>query len=440
MCAVCALICCVLVASLSLHFVQGQAFAQTSDEEGLRLRRQRMPEKNIAQQIIAVPTVILKFPFFVTGKGIKYTATFIDNTALIPRTKALLTSDDGLVALYPTVGLGGRSGFAGELKFFNKRFLKKGNRLSLQASYSTNRHQDHYIRYQIPEMIGPLFLDMRGGYQVKTNEDFFGIGNETERGDNDRNRTNFRHEELGGELTVGAAWAKWLRTQLLIDYTDHIIEDGDGTYDSTLDVFDLQTTPGLDGAALLGLGGSIAFDTRDNGFYPSRGGLAEFSVTLFNQVDEDNYGFTRYTMELSRYLTLFRPGRIFAIRLLGEVNTRLSDDKETPFFERANLGGATSLRGYSTGRFRDKDLILLNVEYRYPIWDAYRDLRGAADAVVFVDIGRVFDDLKKDTFKDYKASYGGGIRARTTEDFVFRAEISRSSEEINLILKFEPVF
>ena len=128
----------------------------------------------------------------------------------------------------------------------------------------------------------------------------------------------------------------------------------------------------------MGTGIAFAFDTRDNDFYPTKGFLAELGASVFNQVGGDSYGFMRYTLELGGYITLLRPGRIFAARLLGEVNTRLSDDKDTPFFERASLGGANTLRGYSTGRFRDKDLILLNLEYRYPIWEPYRDRRGEA--------------------------------------------------------------
>ena len=434
--SMCALIHFVLVLMLFLHFAQGWVFAQTPDEEGLRLRKQRIPKRNVAQWVAFVPITAVKFPLFIVSRGVKYTGIFIEEKALIPRTRDLLTSDDRLIALYPTASLGGRAGLSGELNFFDKRFPRKGNRLSLQAGFSTNSHQNHYIRYRIPEMFGLMHLDTRVRYHVKTNEDFFGIGNKSDRG----GRTNFRHEELGGELKVGASWTKWFRTRILVDYTDHVIEDGDETYDSALDKFDLQTTPGLDGAALLGAGGSVAFDTRDSDFYPSKGSLAEFSAIVFNQTDGDDYGFTRYKLELSHCLTLFRTGRILAVRLSGEINTRLSDDKDTPFFERANLGGATDLRGYSTGRFRDKDLILLNVEYRYPLWEAHRDRRGAMDAVVFVDIGRVFNDLQEDTFSDYKTSYGIGIRARTVEEFIFRAEIARSEEETNLILKFEPMF
>ena len=395
-----------------------------------------MPKRNLIQNITIVPTSIVKFPFFLSGKAIKYTSIFIDENRLIPRTKALFTSDDGLIAFYPTVSWGGRSGLGGELNFFDKKFPKAGSRIYLQAGYSANGHQNHYIRYRIPEMFGLLSLDTRARYYVNTNEDFFGIGSETDRDA----RTNFRHEEFGGKLELKASLIKWLKAELLIDYTDHNIKEGDGTYASTLDKFDLETTPGVDGAALLGIGGSIAIDGRDNDFYPTKGSLAGLSVTVFNQTDDDKYGFVRYRWELSHCITLFRTRRVFAVRLLGEINTRLSDDKDTPFFERASLGGTSDLRGYSVGRFRDKDLILLNLEYRYPIWEAHRKAVGAMDAVIFVDIVRVFDDMMEDTFSDYEFSYGFGIRAQTTESFIFRSEIAASSEEVNFILRFEPIF
>ncbi len=102
MLSICVLVYCVFVASLS--------FAQTSDEEYLQGRVQPKSGKNIAQKIVAVPTAMARFPFYITGKGIKKTAIFIDDIALVPRAKALLTSDDGLVALYPTVTAGGRTG------------------------------------------------------------------------------------------------------------------------------------------------------------------------------------------------------------------------------------------------------------------------------------------------------------------------------------------
>ncbi len=75
-----------------------------------------------------------------------------------------------------------------------------------------------------------------------------------------------------------------------------------------------------------------------------------------------------------------------------------------PFYDLPKLGGSQLLRGYKTGRFRDRSLIAFSVEYRWPLW---RRL----DALLFTDHGRVFHDIKDDfEFSNFRSSYGGGFR------------------------------
>ena len=431
------LLCMLIGCTLAVSF----SFAQVPDEEGLRRRRQRTSRKNVAQRIMGMPITLVKLPFELTFEGIGRVVSFAEDIHLSSRVKSFLVSKDKLVIMYPTADFGERDGFTGEWTFSHRRFLKMGNRLKAHVSYSTRAHQDHYVRYQAYNLIGPSYMDVQGRYHVNTNEDFY----QDFDGDGKDDRTNFRHEQIGGDLTIGAKWRKSLHTQVFIDFTDHTIEDGDGAaggrrIPSTLEKFegDLEVA-GLEGAALIGVGGRIVFDARDNNYYPSKGLFAAASATAFHQTDGSQYGFTRYNLELSHYLTLFRRGRIFAVRLLGEINTATTHD-ETPFFERASLGGSKNLRGYDKKRFRDKDLILLNLEYRYPIWDVAIDKYGGVDAVIFADIGRVFNDLREEIFKDYKLTYGVGIRARTTSGFLFRAEFAHSDEENKLVLKFKPMF
>ena len=158
-----------------------------------------------------------------------------------------------------------------------------------------------------------------------------------------------------------------------------------------------------------------------------------------DQAAGEEFNFTRYGLDLSHFLTLGRPGRIFAARLSAEMNTD-AGDRQTPFFALADLGGAEDLRSYDTGRFRDRDAIVLNLEYRYPVWDAIIGMTGGLDAVVFADFGRVFADLTEDTLNDYNAVYGFGLRARTTDGFMGRAEIAFGDGETRLILQFDPIF
>lgn len=418
-------------------------FAQVSDEEGLRQRKKRRPKPNTAQIVAMVPYFAIRMPLFLVAQGMKQ-SYFLARKA--PNPRELLTSEDGLVGLYPSAGFGGRDGLIGELTFFHKRFVKRGNELRAHGSYSTSAFQNHYIRYRAYDLIGPVYLDIRGRYNVNTEEDFFGIGPDLSDVDGDgdeEGETNFRHEQGGADLTIGAKWQKYFHTQFVFNFTNHTIEEGEGSTPSTSEKFDEERAPGLEGAALLGVGGQLAFDTRDNDYYPSRGLYAAVSTTVFNETGESDiegreYGFTRYNLEVSHYLTLFHR-RILAVRLLGEINTA-GPDKITPFFERASLGGKSNLRGYDVGRFRDKDLILLNLEYRYPIWEGRLNRYGGTDGVLFVDIGRVFDDLTEDTVKDYKVTYGAGIRARTTSGFLLRLDFAHSDEQNKIMFAFAPMF
>ena len=143
---------------------------------------------------------------------------------------------------------------------------------------------------------------------------------------------------------------------------------------------------------------------------------------------------------MSSYLNIWR-NRIIAVRLLGEINTGDPESGEViPFYELADLGGKDYLRGYISDRFRDKDRVLLNLEYRYPVWEGGLSQVGGADAVIFADIGRVFDDLTEDTTSDYNITYGVGFRARALESFLLRLEFAHSDEGNRILFGFAPLF
>jgi outer membrane protein assembly factor BamA len=115
---------------------------------------------------------------------------------------------------------------------------------------------------------------------------------------------------------------------------------------------------------------------------------------------------------------------------------------EVPFFMRNQLGGGETLRGYITGRFCDKDLALATLEYRFPVWrhpspaETYQ-----VDGRIFMDAGRVFSDIVEEfTFKDTELCGGFGLRFSSEEDFIFRLEIAKSSEQLSFMFKQKSVF
>jgi hemolysin activation/secretion protein len=80
-----------------------------------------------------------------------------------------------------------------------------------------------------------------------------------------------------------------------------------------------------------------------------------------------------------------------------------------PFNQLALLGGNKKMRGYFEGRLRDNHQIILQSEYRFPIYK--KRFRG----VIFAGLGQVasyFSDFK---IKHLKATYGAGLRILINE-------------------------
>ncbi|MCH7680973.1 BamA/TamA family outer membrane protein, partial [candidate division KSB1 bacterium] len=106
----------------------------------------------------------------------------------------------------------------------------------------------------------------------------------------------------------------------------------------------------------------------------------------------------------------------------------IADDqrnKQLPFYLLAGLGGPNILRGYRPVRFRDKDLILAGVEYRWPV-------HTMAIAYGFFEEGRVFSNVFDEfSLDEFKYSFGGGLRLKSIDGGLTAIfEIAKSQEQI----------
>ena len=115
-------------------------------------------------------------------------------------------------------------------------------------------------------------------------------------------------------------------------------------------------------------------------------------------------------------------------------NREHGDGDAVPFHLYPVLGGSTTLRGYREFRWRDKNALLLNVEY---VWEVSRVL----DAVAFYDLGRVFARASEvDGFGSLHDSWGGGFRFKSGNGVHMRIEVGRSDEGTRIWVKFSNVF
>ena len=146
-----------------------------------------------------------------------------------------------------------------------------------------------------------------------------------------------------------------------------------------------------------GLGFIINWDARNNIFFPTAGDFGGLSATFFSNGLGSRYDFTRYRLDLRKYFPLFS-SHVMAFQGYFSLITG-----DPPFQMLSLMGGSNWMRGYYRGRFRDKNMIILQLEYRLPV---FRKI----GLVGFLGYGDVADKLDNFALEDFKYSAGFGFR------------------------------
>jgi outer membrane protein assembly factor BamA len=228
---------------------------------------------------------------------------------------------------------------------------------------------------------------------------FWGIGDNTV----DTGNEQYTLNSVSATLTfqVPPVWFSADRTGIIFDYNDTEIEDKQ----NNIYLIDNEVT-GSNGGTIYGFGTDLVWDTRDNLFFPNSGGYQYFKVVIYPELGD----YVFYTFEIDvRHYNSFSPdhviaGNFYFAQALGDV----------PFYKLPALGGQNRERGYFYGRYRDKNYMTVQLEYRQYFWWRF-------GFVVFAGTGNVAPELTKFTFNDLKYSYGFGLR------FLFNKE-----EKVNL--------
>lgn len=162
-------------------------------------------------------------------------------------------------------------------------------------------------------------------------------------------------------------------------------------------LFDKEQVTGRYGYIVSGLGASITYDTRNNAFAPDRGMMMQFHLSHFNHIFGSDYVYTNFVIDMRKYFKVYKQ-QVLALQGYGFFNAG-----EVPLRSLASLGGANSMRGYYDGRYRDKNQLIFQAEYRIPLF-------WRIGCVAFSDLGNVGSTLNELNFDHIKYSYGGGIR------------------------------
>ena len=274
---------------------------------------------------------------------------------------------------------------------------------------------------------GP-FVEIYARRRDLPQEDFFGLGP----GSVAENRTNFALRDTLGRV-AGGFRAGGFRGGVQGGYLDPSVGSGtDDRMPSTDEVFSPQQVPGLDRQpAFTILEPFVEFVNADPERNPTIGTKIRLTYSRYSDRDFDQFSFQRWDVDAQQYIPFFNRARTLALRVvLASADAESGND--VPFYLQPVLGGAYTLRGFRTFRFRDRSAALFQAEYR---WRINELVHGA----LFYDTGAVaptLSDLGK-----LERDYGFGIRIGGRGGIAFRTDIAfGSGEGTRYLIRFENVF
>ena len=328
---------------------------------------------------------------------------------------------------YPIIGsVYGGGGFTPGLGY--RQYYGDRTHWDARALYSVENYALFELSTDAPGLANDrIGVHLRGGWRDATQVGYYGIGTDTP-----RERSNYRFSQTyaAGDVAWNPAW--WTPIRGGASYEHFALDEGQGQEPSIEEVHSPASAPGLGlDHTYLHLTGSAGIDWRPAPGYARRGGL--YQVAYHNYADVDGeFGFDRLDAEVIQHLPILRENWVISLR--GRVQTTLGDTDAVPFFLLPSLGSGSTLRGYSSGRFRDRHSLLMNAEWRWI------PSRLAMDMAIFYDAGKVAPEWDGLGLFNLNRSVGVGVRLHTLVATPIRIEFAKGTEGLRLVISGHAAF
>lgn len=311
-------------------------------------------------------------------------------------------------------------------KFVN--FLSHDESFDLLLFNSTKGERTYIFVFSIPDFeirqgtTYPFSFDLKAEYSKLLKANFYGSGPDSKEDD----LTHYTDEKKELILTAGRGFNPHFVIEVIyvfkfIRYFN--IEEDKPQTDILNDVGDDYSPY----AALL-----LKYDTSDSWLHPRKGFRFlfrnDFASGFLGNTKADYF---RYTLDLRKYWLLIGQRDVLALRFV--IQHILG--KNIPLYEMSVIGGGSemnALRGYKMNRFMDKGKFLINVEYRFPIWERF-------GGNVFIDWGLVWPSWEEIHFDHAAKNIGWGLRYYL-KNFVARFDMGFSSEGTGIYFNFGHIF
>jgi outer membrane protein assembly factor BamA len=326
------------------------------------------------------------------------------------------------ISIFPIIMYDSDIGFGFGGKGIVKNHFKKDESLDLAIFTSTKGEQWYMGAFSIPDFEirqgtrYPFALDIKIEYDKFLKSNFFGFGNHSK-----DNEWQFPLEFNKLELVLGRAFTEKFiaETGLFFNYTS--------VYDYQENPLMFHDIPGEGENVTSYLSLRCRLDTRDSQVHPTKGWKVGFNSDFSHSYLASDFDFNRYKLEISKYQAIISSAHILAIRLWGQ-----QINGTAPYYEQSIIGGGWTARGFKKDRFIDKSLLLFSAEYRMLIFKKI-------GSVLFIDTGRVFPEIAKANFNEWKANWGFGLRYYLA-NFVVRFDMGISNEGSRIFFNFGHVF
>jgi hypothetical protein len=287
------------------------------------------------------------------------------------------------------------------------------------------------------QFLAPRVFNRRGvfsviaGWREATQVGFYGIGTGNTSSD-DRANYSFKQPWVGATLDVRPA-----RRVLLfgagVELSQWQTGTGSGSAPSIEEVYTPATLPGLGAKpTYVHSQGTVALDWRGpSAGYSRRGGY--YAVTAHDYEDNDShFGFNQVDYDALQHIPLLREAWVLSLH--GHVETTSTKSGQViPYFMLPALGGGSSLRGFSSWRFRDRNSMLLQAEWRVMV-------NRFVDTAIFYDAGKVVARQSDLDFDGLKKDYGLGFRFHGPVATPLRIDFAKSNEGLSIVFSSAAAF
>ena len=339
-------------------------------------------------------------------------------TLLLTVKQALIESPSGFYPYFASVYSGGGFTLGGGYR----QYTGDRTHWSVAGLYSAKGYKLVEVSAASPGHVSDhLDLHALGSWRDATQVAYHGLGIESPADVN----TGFRMQQtyVGGDVT--ARPLRFVRFTAAVSYEDYTVKDPTGSLTPVEDAFTPETAPGV-GAnpQYVHTTASAAFDWRPGADYARRGGL--YTIAHHNYADRDStYSFSRLDAEAVQHIPVLRENWVFSLR--ARLETTLDDTDQVPYFLLPSLGSGSTLRAYSSWRFRDRHAVLLSGEWRWI------PNRMALDMALFYDAGMVAPHFDGLALKSLKSDVGIGVRFHAPAKTALRVELAKATEGWHVI-------